>query len=238
MDEISRDQPDPSAPRTHRDRSKGPEELLVFERGQIADDLVVNDGRAGSRGAGSRGDGTGDPGREDAVPSEREETVRRGRRKAARAAPADDGPAAGSAPEAQAPEEGVDPALAAAAIAAGEDVAEIEADLAVGEDEEEGLPAVPELADAAAVAKVVFVLMMTSREGLSLLRLAQACNTTQKLVEEALAVLQADLHRIGLPVELARAGDTVKWVSGQEMFPYLQRLRGVKRLEKLSAAAL
>jgi segregation and condensation protein B len=196
MDEISRELPDP-APRTHWERSRGPEELQAFERGQMADNLVVNDADDGRRGGASR-EGSRDPGRDDHV----------------------------------------DPAHAAAAAAAGEEVAEIEEDLELGEQDGEGLPAVPELGDVEAVAKIVFVLMLTSREGLSLLRLAQACNTTQKLVEEALQRLQENLRSLGLPVELARAGDTVKWMSGQESFPYLQRLRGVKRLEKLSAAAL
>ena len=206
MDEISRELPDP-APRMPWQRSRGPEELQAFERGQMAEDLVVNDADDGRRRGGSR-------------------------RKVDDVAPA------GTDPAAVGPDDEVDPAHAAAAAAAGEEVAEIEADLELGEEDAEGLPAVPELGDAEAVAKVVFVLMLTSREGLSLLRLAQACNTTQKLVEEALTLLQEDLRSLGLPVELARAGDTVKWMSGQESFPYLQRLRGVKRLEKLSAAAL
>src|SRR5262245_15786603 len=232
MDEISRELPDP-APRMPWQRSRGPEELQAFERGQMAEDLVVNDADDGRRRGGSR-EGAGDPGRDDAmVPSDRE-PVRRGRRKAR----PDELPVAGTDPAAAGLDDEVDPAHAAAAAAAGEEVAEIEADLGVGEEDAEGLPAVPELGDAKAVAKVVFVLMLTSREGLSLLRLAQACNTTQKLVEEALLLLQEDLRGLGLPVELARAGDTVKWMSGQESFPYLQRLRGVKRLEKLSAAAL
>jgi segregation and condensation protein B len=46
------------------------------------------------------------------------------------------------------------------------------------------------------------------------------------------------MQQLGLPVELARTGDTVKWMSGSETFPYLQRLRGVKKLERLSPAAL
>ena len=100
------------------------------------------------------------------------------------------------------------------------------------------MPPVPELRDAAEVARIVYVLMLSSREALSLLRLAQACNTTQKVVEQALEVLQANLRSLGLPVELCRTGDTVKWMSGVEAFPYLQRLRGVKKLEKLSPAAL
>ena len=114
-------------------------------------------------------------------------------------------------------------------------MAEIEEELLP---DEEGLPPVPELTDAAEVAKVIYVLMLTSREGLSVLRLAQSCNTTQKLVEQALELLQQNLRGLGLPVELARNGDTVKWMSGASAFPYLQRLRGVKKQEKLSPAAL
>lgn len=125
---------------------------------------------------------------------------------------------------------------AAAAVAAEADAVEVEEE--IGDSDDEGLPAVPELADAKAVARMVFVLMLTSREGLSMFRLAQACNTTQKLVEEALVLLQDDLRSIGMPVELARTGDVVKWLSGPDTHPYLQRLRGVKKLEKLSPAAL
>ena len=115
----------------------------------------------------------------------------------------------------------VDAAAARAAVDAEADTAEIEEDL--GDEGDDGLPPVPELTDAAAVARMIFVLMLSSREGLSLFRLAQACNTTQKL---------------GMPVELARAGDTVKWMSAPDAFPFLQRLRGVKKLERLSPAAL
>jgi len=142
------------------------------------------------------------------------------------------------APEAGGPApaaEGVDAEVAAAAVAREEDTVAIEEDLG-GDDE--ALPPVPELADAQAVARMVYVLMLTSREGLSLFRLAQACNTTQKLVEEALDVLREKMHQLGLPVELARTGDTVKWMSGSETFAYLQRLRGVKKMERLSPAAL
>jgi segregation and condensation protein B len=125
---------------------------------------------------------------------------------------------------------------AAAAVAAEAEVAAIEEE--IEHVDEEGLPPAPELTDAAEVAKVVYVLMLTSREGLSMLRLAQACNTTQKLVAEALELLQQQMRSLGLPVELARSGDTVKWMSGASAFVYLQRLRGVKKLEKLSPAAL
>lgn len=129
----------------------------------------------------------------------------------------------------------VDSDAARAAAEAAEFTAELEIDL---QPEEDGLPAVAEQTDPQEVSKLVFVLMLSSREGLSLLRLAQSINTTQKLVEEALVLLQAQLKLMGLPVELARTGDTVRWLSAPDTFVHLQRLRGVKKLEKLSPAAL
>ena len=251
MDEISRDLPaDTTTPRTPIDRgvggdAKGPEELLAFERSTVADDLVVRDRRRewpaesammpiepddepAGEPAGEPADVTPTPRGDDASTSNDVGQALSGEAAAAAEAAIGETPDAVTVP--------VDATEAAAAVAAEAETAEIEEDLAAGDDE--GLPAVPELADAHAVARMVFVLMLTSREGLTLFRLAQACNTTQKLVEEALGVLRDQLQTLGLPVELARTGDTVKWMSGADTFPYLQRLRGVKKLEKLSPAAL
>jgi segregation and condensation protein B len=130
----------------------------------------------------------------------------------------------------------VSAAEAAAALAAAESAVEIEE--TIDDDTADGLPPVPELADVPAIARIVFVLLLTQREGLSLLRLAQACNATQQGVEQALQHLQAQLAAMALPVELARTGDSVRLLSLAEAFPFLQRLRGVKKLEKLSPAAL
>ena len=218
MDEITRDLPaDTTTDRPLPERGKGPEELVAFERGTIADGLVVRDRLRPA------GDAT-------MMPIEPEPEAEP--EASAEPAPETVAPAAGAGEEAAT----VDAGEAAQAVAAEAETAEIEEDLGGGG--EEGLPAVPELADAAAVARMVFVLMLSSREGLTLFRLAQACNTTQKLVEEALAILREQLQAMGLPVELVRTGDSVKWMSGADTFPYLQRLRGVKKLEKLSPAAL
>jgi segregation and condensation protein B len=131
-------------------------------------------------------------------------------------------------------EVGADEAAAAvAAEAEALEIDEVSAGLA-----EEGLPPVPELAEPAAASRIVFVLLLTQKEGLSLLRLAQACNTTQKIVDQALQLLEADLKAQGLPLEVARTGDVVRLLSAAAAFPYLVRLRGVKKLEKLSPAAL
>ncbi|MFT4512110.1 MAG: segregation and condensation protein B [Planctomycetota bacterium] len=135
---------------------------------------------------------------------------------------------------------GFDDDAAQAAVAAEANTVELDSvdDLVDSELGEDGLPIVPDLTDAADVARMVYVLMMTSREGMTVFRLARACNTSQKLVEEGLELLQSQLRGIGLPVELTRVGETVRWMSGASAFPYLQRLRGVKKLEKLSPAAL
>lgn len=135
----------------------------------------------------------------------------------------------------------IDAEAAQAAVAAEAGTASFEQDLdeivdtEIGED---GLPVVPELTDASELSRTLFVLMLSSRDGMTIFRLAQACNTSQKLVEEALDMLQAQLRGLGLPVELTRVGDTVRWMSTASAFPYLQRLRGVKKLERLSPAAL
>lgn len=220
MDDISRDlPPDTTAADAPRSRSKGPDELCAFERGQVAEDLVVSRSRLG--------DGeTPEPSRRSLPAGERGD--------AADPVPADTEAGAND-------DDAIDAAAAAAALAAEAEAVEVEEDLG---EPEEGLPPVPELRDAEAVARIVFVLMLTSRDGLSLLRLAQACNTTQKVVEEAVALLQERLRAgageggLDMPVELARTGDVLRWVSAPETFPYLQRLRGVRKLEKLSPAAL
>ena len=148
----------------------------------------------------------------------------------AEAVAAEEVPAEEVAPDAVTAEE------VAAAVAAEEDTLEIDEESA-GE-AEDGLPPVPELADADAVGRMVFVLLLSQRDGLTMFRLAQACNVTQKVVEASLVPLQQWLQQMQLPVEVIRTGESVKLLSLPEAFPFLQRLRGVKKAEKLSPAAL
>ena len=273
MDEISRElPPDTTTTTGPRELPKGPEELVAFERGQTAENLVVRDrfSLVDPAGAPSLGQPTaevaevamnrtsGISGRDDAQDPPQEPVGQDSLEPSAAeiqpdapiqlepGVPAETslGEVAATEPVAEpsaaplAPlEDGeIDAEAAAAAVAAEAEVAAIEEELELPD--EEGLPPAPELTDPAEVARVVYVLMLTSREGLSMLRLAQACNTTQKLVAEALELLQQQMRSLGLPVELAKSGDTVKWMSGADAFVYLQRLRGVKKLEKLSPAAL
>ena len=261
MDDISRDLPPDTTsadatPTRPSAGGRGPDELRAFERGLVPEDLVVKNRFGGDADSDESREHArlDEPARPDdaAMPSDAAEggadgNTAAGTDAAAEAQPAADLPepdASSIDPHAEPASQGgavsadggIDAAAAAAALAAEASAVELEEDL--GDADEEGLPPVPELQDAGAVARVVFVLMLTSREGLSVFRLAQACNTTQKLVEAALVLLQDQLRQLGLPVELARTGDTVKWMSGPDTFAYLQRLRGVKKLEKLSPAAL
>jgi segregation and condensation protein B len=239
MDDIMRDAPaDAGSVRSRSERIKGPEELVLLARGVAAEDLVVDAPRTPHEG---------EPSTASEVPSSDAPSDRNLAAQQEPLAPLADEPVAGmddgasgtpieSEPEVAPEGEAIDAAAAAAAVAAEADTVEI--DEASAGDAEDGLPPVPELTDPAAASRILFVLMLTTREGLSLFRLAQACNSTQKIVEEALQILQQDLVAQGLPLELARTGDSFKLISQASVYPYLTRLRGVKKLEKLSPAAL
>ncbi len=94
------------------------------------------------------------------------------------------------------------------------------------------------LADPVELSRVLMAVMLTAREPQSLLRLAQACNATQAAVREGLEQLERDLRAHGFPLAVARAGETARLLTVPEVFPYLERLRGVRRAERLSPAAL
>ena len=242
MDDISRESsPAESGAAPVSERQKGPEELGRFEQG-LVDDIVSADhglvriDRMSAVDLALHGE-----------PAQSVEAAAEGAVMAGEDVPGDEPedlqePAEGQADAEQAPElDGVDAEEARAAVDAEASTASIEEDLDELVDAElgdDGLPVVPEIEDAEELTRVLFVMMLSSRDGMTVFRLAQACNTSQKLVEEALELLQEQLRGLGLPVELARVGDSVRWMSKASTFPYLQRLRGVKKMEKLSPAAL
>jgi segregation and condensation protein B len=96
----------------------------------------------------------------------------------------------------------------------------------------------PPLADPAAVARVLAGILLLAREPVSFLRLAQAANCTQQMVRDGLDALAAQLSASGLPVELAIAGESARILTSADLFPYLQRWKGIARAERLSPAAL
>jgi len=251
MDDISRgSSPEDSGAAPVSERQKGPEELVRFERGHVDEvgehaRVFESEDRFAAAAAGAPMSGAGEDADEPVTPDAGEPVgpqpagIDGAHAPEQVEAPRED-PADPEVGDGDAPAE-IDEDSARAAVAAEQATASIEQDLDeildadLGED---GLPVVPELTDVDELSRVLFVLMLSSRDGMTVFRLAQACNSSQKLVEQALDLLQQQLRAQGLPVELTRVGDTVRWMSTASTFPYLQRLRGVKKLEKLSPAAL
>lgn len=104
---------------------------------------------------------------------------------------------------------------------------------------DEILPEVAEpITDPDRLARVVLGLLLTVREGLTVLRLAQTCETTQEAVRGALVRLEAQLEAAGFPLELTSQGESLKLWTKPEVFPYLEKVKGIKKTERLSPAAL
>jgi segregation and condensation protein B len=96
----------------------------------------------------------------------------------------------------------------------------------------------PELKEAGEVARTAMAVMLTSRESLTILRLAQVCNSSPSIVEQALQELDELFAREKLPFELVRNGESARLLTAPRVFPYLKRLRAIKKAERLSPAAL
>lgn len=109
-----------------------------------------------------------------------------------------------------------------------------ELDLPVVEDDED----LPELTDPAELSRVLFAVLLATREAMKPLRLAEICNSTQKIVGEALERLERDLRDHGYPLTVAWTGDHVRLLTVPDVFPWLRRVRKVKKAERLSPAAL
>lgn len=105
-------------------------------------------------------------------------------------------------------------------------------------DDEAGEDAAPVLTEPDEVARVLLAVLLLAREPVSFLRLAQACNCTQQAVRDGLARLEQQLRASGLPLEVALAGETARVLTLPEVFPYLQRFKGIRKAERLSPAAL
>lgn len=96
----------------------------------------------------------------------------------------------------------------------------------------------PPLTDPGELARVVLALLLTNREAISLLRLAQVCNATQDSVRAALDLAEQQLRAGGLPLAVALNDDHARVLTLPEVFLYLQRMKGIKKAERLSPAAL
>lgn len=117
-------------------------------------------------------------------------------------------------------------------------VVEVAPAAATLESEADLLAGAEPITDPKKLQRVVFGLLLTNREGLSPLRLAQVCDTTQEAVKQALLQVQADLAALGLPLELSLSGESFKLWTSPDVYPWLEKLRGIKKNERLSPAAL
>ena len=96
----------------------------------------------------------------------------------------------------------------------------------------------PPLTDPDELARVLMAVLLSNREAVTPMRLAEYCNSTQQAVAEGLERLGATLREAGLPLELARAGEGWRLLTVPAVFPYLLRARKLKKADKLSPAAL
>lgn len=96
----------------------------------------------------------------------------------------------------------------------------------------------PQLSDPDELARVMLAVLLVSREAVSKVRLAQVCNSTQKDVTAGLERLREQLENSGMPIRLSPVADSARLLTVPEVFPYLRRLRGAKKADRLSPAAL
>ncbi|MCA8942031.1 MAG: SMC-Scp complex subunit ScpB [Planctomycetes bacterium] len=94
------------------------------------------------------------------------------------------------------------------------------------------------LTDVDELARVSLALLLSQRDGVTVMRLAEVTGSTQKLVKQALDVLTGLLDDHGLPIELTLSGDKVRVLTRPVVYPYLERLKSLKKAAQLSPAAL
>ncbi|MHC4815694.1 MAG: SMC-Scp complex subunit ScpB [Planctomycetota bacterium] len=89
------------------------------------------------------------------------------------------------------------------------------------------------------LARALMGVLLSSREALSFLRLAEVCDRTPSEVSAAVARLAKILAEAGLPLELRVQGERVRLFTAPEVYPLLRRLNErSKKSERLSPAAL
>lgn len=149
-----------------------------------------------------------------------------------RSLPDEDTVEGGDEPEIAVPE--VDDLVAAEDAEAPPPAAEPMLQLELAEDSDDA----PPLTDPAEVARVLLAVLLCAREPLSVVRLAEVCNSTQKAVQAGLDELRGELRGRGFPLEVLEVADGVRLSTAPAVFPYLTRLKKLRGPEKLSPAAL
>ena len=105
------------------------------------------------------------------------------------------------------------------------------------ESEPESDDAAP-LSEPAEIARVLLGVLLCAREPLATARLAEICNCSPKALGQGLDALAKLLLDHGLPLELLWAGDALRLATAPVVYPYLTRLKKLRKAERLSPAAL
>lgn len=140
--------------------------------------------------------------------------------------------AAGEAPEAGPPGEGVQGGAPDGPEAAAPEPEELQE-----AGEPAPLPPLP-LPEGMSSLDLIEALVFSASEALSTERLAQATGLPAAQVKEELAALAARLEEQGRPYRLQPIGRGWRLLTRGEFHPFIARLRGIKKQEGLSAAAL
>lgn len=98
--------------------------------------------------------------------------------------------------------------------------------------------AAPELHDPAEIARVALAVLLSAREPLSALRLAEVVNAAPSAVEAALTRLEGELRTQGLPLEILVVDGAYRIATTPAVYPYLVRLKKLKKVERLTPASL
>ncbi|MFO1051617.1 MAG: SMC-Scp complex subunit ScpB [Planctomycetota bacterium] len=85
---------------------------------------------------------------------------------------------------------------------------------------------------------MALAVLLASREAMSPTRLAEVLDSTAKEVEAGLAQLAQDLRAQGMPLELLAVDDAYRIATAPAVYPYLVRLKKLKKAERLTPAAL
>lgn len=99
-------------------------------------------------------------------------------------------------------------------------------------------PANPGPLDLARLRLSLEAILFASPESLSAARLSEVTGVSVALTLESLSLLQAEFDREGRPYELREHASAFRLYTKPEYYPFLLRLRQLKKVERLTAAAL
>jgi len=99
-------------------------------------------------------------------------------------------------------------------------------------------PAEPSTEDKVRIAEVVEALLFASTESLTTGKLSEAVGVSVETIKECLEVLEQRLERERRPYRLRQHGTGWRLYTREDFYPFLLRLRNIRRVDKLTPAAL